>query len=77
MWTCFQEPYIGAAHGVVGILAMLFRCFEHLTHEGKQLVSSTLSQLLSIRYRLSVLSLCLCSLVVPAPLDPLHVVSSS
>ena len=26
LWTCFGRPYLGAAHGAMGILAMLLHC---------------------------------------------------
>lgn len=51
MWHCFQEPYIGAAHGVVGILAMLFRCYGVLSQQSQQLVSATLDKLLDARFQ--------------------------
>ncbi|CAE7504264.1 lancl1, partial [Symbiodinium sp. CCMP2456] len=50
MWHCFKEPYIGAAHGVVGILAMLLHCYDLLSASSQQLVGATLNKLLSIRY---------------------------
>ncbi|OLP88378.1 LanC-like protein 2 [Symbiodinium microadriaticum] len=50
MWHCFKEPYIGAAHGVVGILAMLLHCYDLLSASSQQLVGATLDKLLSIRY---------------------------
>jgi len=51
MWHCFDEPYIGAAHGVVGILAMLFQCYPLLSPKSKQLVSRTLDRLLAARFK--------------------------
>lgn len=51
MWYCFNEPYLGAAHGVVGVLAMLFHCYGVLKVENQQLVQATLQKLLSIRFR--------------------------
>ncbi|CAE7233277.1 LANCL1 [Symbiodinium natans] len=50
MWHCFKEPYLGAAHGVVGILAMLLHCYDLLSEGSRQLVRATLQKLLSIRY---------------------------
>jgi len=51
MWHCFDEPYLGAAHGVVGILTMLFKCWPLLASEGQELVAATLRKLLSSRFR--------------------------
>jgi len=51
MWHCFDEPYLGAAHGVVGVLGMLFHCYELLVPDSQQLVCGTLEMLLSKRYK--------------------------
>lgn len=51
MWHCFDEPYIGAAHGVVGCLAMLLHCFGLLTQESQAHVAQTLEKLLSVRFQ--------------------------
>jgi len=50
MWHCFDEPYLGAAHGVVGILAMLFRCYQSLSPNSQQLVCAALRKTLEIRH---------------------------
>lgn len=50
MWHCFDEPYIGAAHGIVGNLAMLFRCYGLLSAPSQQLVVATLQKLLAMRF---------------------------
>eukprot|EP01062_Namystynia_karyoxenos_P062740 TRINITY_DN55617_c0_g1_i1.p1 TRINITY_DN55617_c0_g1~~TRINITY_DN55617_c0_g1_i1.p1 ORF type:complete len:445 (+),score=85.17 TRINITY_DN55617_c0_g1_i1:100-1335(+) len=50
MWHCFNEPYLGAAHGAVGIIAMLYKCWDVLSAESRGLVQSTMDRLLSIRY---------------------------
>jgi len=51
MWHCFDEPYVGAAHGIVGILAMLFHCYGLLSPPSQQLVVQTLEKLLASRFR--------------------------
>eukprot|EP00929_Paragymnodinium_shiwhaense_P084961 TRINITY_DN45465_c0_g1_i2.p1 TRINITY_DN45465_c0_g1~~TRINITY_DN45465_c0_g1_i2.p1 ORF type:complete len:361 (+),score=39.90 TRINITY_DN45465_c0_g1_i2:82-1164(+) len=50
MWHCFDDPYIGAAHGVVGNLAMLFQCYELLSPGSRKLVKDCLEKLMSIRF---------------------------
>jgi len=50
MWHCFDEPYVGAAHGLVGVLAMLLHCFGLLCPESQQLVSATIERLLHERF---------------------------
>jgi len=49
MWHCFEEPYMGAAHGVVGILGMLLHCYSLLSSESQQLVRGTVDRLLAER----------------------------
>eukprot|EP00928_Gymnodinium_smaydae_P040385 TRINITY_DN27389_c0_g1_i2.p1 TRINITY_DN27389_c0_g1~~TRINITY_DN27389_c0_g1_i2.p1 ORF type:complete len:420 (-),score=43.18 TRINITY_DN27389_c0_g1_i2:68-1327(-) len=50
MWHCFDEPYMGAAHGVVGVLALLFHCYELLSAQSQALVTATLDRLLAVRF---------------------------
>lgn len=50
MWHCFDEPYLGAAHGHVGILAMLLHCSKLLQPGSRGLVEATSKKLLSIRF---------------------------
>eukprot|EP00419_Tripos_fusus_P061802 CAMPEP_0172926742 /NCGR_PEP_ID=MMETSP1075-20121228/216176_1 /TAXON_ID=2916 /ORGANISM="Ceratium fusus, Strain PA161109" /LENGTH=394 /DNA_ID=CAMNT_0013787877 /DNA_START=84 /DNA_END=1268 /DNA_ORIENTATION=+ len=50
MWHCFNEPYVGAAHGIVGILAMLLHCHSLLSKESQQLVCNTLDRLVAERF---------------------------
>jgi len=51
MWHCFNEPYVGAAHGIVGNLAMLLHCYTLLSSDSQQLVCSTLDRLLAERFQ--------------------------
>lgn len=51
MWHCFREPYLGAAHGTVGILAMLFNCYSYLSATSQDLTRRTLERLLECRFR--------------------------
>ncbi|CAK0800213.1 unnamed protein product [Prorocentrum cordatum] len=50
MWHCFDEPYVGAAHGIVGILKMLLDCHSLLAPRSQQLVVDTLGRLLRSRF---------------------------
>lgn len=50
MWMCYDEFYVGAAHGVVGVLAVLFRCFGLLSDRGRQLTADTARRLLRERF---------------------------
>eukprot|EP00927_Polykrikos_kofoidii_P071425 TRINITY_DN67688_c0_g1_i1.p1 TRINITY_DN67688_c0_g1~~TRINITY_DN67688_c0_g1_i1.p1 ORF type:complete len:446 (+),score=31.65 TRINITY_DN67688_c0_g1_i1:184-1338(+) len=51
MWQCFREPYLGAAHGSVGILTMLFHCYGLLSIASQELTRGALHQLLACRFR--------------------------
>lgn len=51
VWRCFGEPYVGAAHGFVGILAMLFKCWHVLDEPLRADVKVTLSKLMAVRFR--------------------------
>eukprot|EP00667_Euglena_gracilis_P011449 EG_transcript_11704 len=48
MWTCFGDPYLGAAHGVAGILYMLLLCFEALTPAQQEFVVSCCNLVLGL-----------------------------
>ena len=50
LWHCFGEPYLGAAHGTIGVLAMLWRCHHCLPAESRLLVRETTARLLQIRH---------------------------
>ncbi len=51
MWQCFESPYLGAAHGQVGILSALLKCGPGvLSKPSRDLVHSTLRKLLDVRY---------------------------
>jgi len=49
MWHCFDEPYLGAAHGVVGVIGMLLHCYSLLSSDSQQLVRRTVDRLLAER----------------------------
>ena len=51
MWYCFDEPYLGAAHGHIGILAMLFhaKSLGALKPQALQYIDATLDALLAAR----------------------------
>ena len=51
MWHCFDDPYLGAAHGHVGILAMLLHCWGLLSEKSQALVEGTLDQLLTLCFK--------------------------
>ena len=48
MWYCFNEPYLGAAHGVAGILYMLLHVWHVLTVEQQSLVRACCFQALAL-----------------------------
>ena len=50
LYFCFGDPYLGAAHGTVGILAMLFHCHHLLSATSQQLLSETLAKLMAGRH---------------------------
>lgn len=50
MWECFNSPYLGAAHGHLGILAMLYRCWPLLSARSRMLVRDTTVKLLAERF---------------------------
>jgi len=50
MWHCFDEPYLGAAHGVIGVLAMLFHCRSLLSAESETLIGLLLDRLVGSRF---------------------------
>jgi len=52
VWTFYDKPYLGAAHGTFGILAMILESFNHIcisdfSQQDILLVKSTLDNLLT------------------------------
>eukprot|EP00567_Pseudictyota_dubia_P000815 CAMPEP_0197467160 /NCGR_PEP_ID=MMETSP1175-20131217/65425_1 /TAXON_ID=1003142 /ORGANISM="Triceratium dubium, Strain CCMP147" /LENGTH=1257 /DNA_ID=CAMNT_0043003223 /DNA_START=3 /DNA_END=3776 /DNA_ORIENTATION=+ len=51
MWRCFRLPHGGAAHGVIGILKMLYHCWGLLSQSSQLAVRQTTKRLLKCCHR--------------------------
>ena len=49
LWRCFGKLYLGAAHGVVGVLLPLLRAWRLLSPHSQRSVRQTLNALLRVR----------------------------
>ena len=50
VYECFGAPYLGAAHGHVGVLAMLALCAPLLAPADREAAAATLARLLDARF---------------------------